>query len=149
MKLSKDLRLLSHGLHPGLLQHLGLVEALRMRAEEVCLEHGIQVAVDVEGELGDVPDDAALCLYRVAQEALQNVVKHSGARSARLSLGREARRMVMHVEDNGKGFNPGETRRSSGLGLHSLDERVKMAGGRFTVESSAGTGTTVRATIPV
>jgi len=149
MKLSKDLRLLSHGLHPGLLQHLGLVEALRMRAEEVCLEHGIQVAVDVEGELGDVPDDAALCLYRVAQEALQNVVKHSGARSARLSLGREARRMVMHVEDNGKGFSPGHARRSSGLGLHSLDERVKMAGGRFSVESSAGTGTTVRATIPV
>src|SRR4029453_15097918 len=81
-----DLRLLSHELHPALLEHLGLVDALRRRCEEVSEESGVTVALDVTSEFGQVPDEVALCLYRVAQEALRNVVTHAQARPARVEL---------------------------------------------------------------
>ena len=129
--LGNDLRLLSHELHPALLEHLGLVDALRRRCEEVSEESGVTVALDVTSELGQVPDDVALCLYRVAQEALRNVVNHAQAHSARVELSRQNGRVAMRITDDGQGFEPGTAVGQRGLGLISLDERVRMLAGTF------------------
>jgi two-component system sensor histidine kinase UhpB len=146
--LSKDLRLLSHELHPGLLQQLGLVEALRARCDELQAEAGLAVEFDVEPELGVVSDEISLCLYRVAQEALRNVVSHAQAQSARLSLVRHDGQLSLHVSDDGCGFSGGEVLPHRGLGLVSLEERVRMLDGTFTIDSSDRSGTTVSVTIP-
>ena len=146
--LGNDLRLLSHELHPALLEHLGLVDALRRRCEEVSAESGVTVALDVTSELGPVPDEVALCLYRVAQEALRNVVNHAQARSARVELSRQNGRVAMRITDDGRGFEPELAASRRGLGLISLDERVKMLEGTLAIESSPHSGTTVSAMVP-
>jgi signal transduction histidine kinase len=140
--------LLSHELHPALLEHLGLVDALRRRCEEVSAESGVTVALDVTSELGPVPDEVALCLYRVAQEALRNVVNHAQARSARVELSRQNGRVAMRITDDGRGFEPGMAASHRGLGLISLDERVKMLEGTLAIESSHHIGTTVSVMVP-
>jgi len=146
--LGNDLRSLSHELHPALLEHLGLVDALRRRCEEVSAESGVTVALDVTAELGPVPDEVALCLYRVAQEALRNVVNHAEARSARVELSRQNGRVAMRIIDDGRGFEPGMAASHRGLGLVSLDERVKMLEGTLAIESSPHIGTTVSVMVP-
>ena len=146
--LGNDLRSLSHELHPALLEHLGLVDALRRRCEEVSAESGVTVALDVTSELGPVPDEVALCLYRVAQEALRNVVNHAQARSARVELSRQNGRVAMRITDDGRGFEPGMAASHRGLGLISLDERVRMLAGTLAIESSPHIGTTVSVTVP-
>jgi len=146
--LGNDLRSLSHELHPALLEHLGLVDALRRRCEEVSAESGVTVALDVTSELGPVPDEVALCLYRVAQEALRNVVNHAQARSARVELSRQNGRVAMRITDDGRGFEPGMAASHRGLGLVSLDERVKMLQGTLAIESSPHIGTTVSVMVP-
>ena len=146
--LSQDLRLLSHELHPGLLEHLGLVDALKARCEEVRAESGINVGLDVAPGLGPMPDATALCLYRVAQEALHNVVKHAHATTARIRLARQNGHIAMSVTDDGRGFESGTAAGHRGLGLVSLDERVRMLDGVFAIETSSHAGTTVSVTIP-
>jgi PAS domain S-box-containing protein len=146
--LGNDLRLLSHELHPALLEHLGLVDALRRRCEEVSAESGVTVALDVTSELGQVPDEVALCLYRVAQEALRNVVNHAQARSARVELSRQNGRVAMRIADDGRGFEPGTAAGRRGLGLISLDERVRMLAGTLGIESAPHIGTIVSVTVP-
>ena len=130
--LSKDLRLLSHELHPGLLQQLGLVEALRARCDELRAESGLSVGLDVGPELGVVSDELSLCLYRVAQEALRNVVTHAQAQTVRLSLERHDGHVSLRVSDDGRGFSRGDGSSNPGLGLVSLEERVRMLDGTFT-----------------
>ena len=149
VRLSNDLRLLSHQLHPGVLTHLGLVEALRARCDEIRAESGIPVAVEASPELGAVSDDVSLCLYRVAQEALRNVVKHADARTANVSLARQNGHIVMHVSDDGRGFDANHGRGRLGVGLMSLEERVRMLQGTLAIDSSRATGTRVSVTIPV
>ena len=146
--LSKDLRLLSHELHPGLLQQLGLVEALRARCDELQAEAGLAVRFDVGPEIGVVSDEISLCLYRVAQEALRNVVTHAQAQAARLSLARHDGHLSLRVSDDGCGLGSGQISAHRGLGLVSLEERVRMLDGTFTVDSSERSGTTVSVTIP-
>ena len=146
--LGNDLRSLSHELHPALLEHLGLVDALRRRCEEVSAESSVTVALDVTSELGPLPDEVALCLYRVAQEALRNVVNHAQARSARVELSRQNGRVAMRITDDGRGFEPGMAASHRGLGLVSLDERVKMLEGTLAIESSPHIGTTVSVMVP-
>src|SRR5262245_9319001 len=147
--LSKDLRVLSHQLHPGLLEHLGLVKSLEVRCEEIRAQSGVHVRLDVGPDLGTVPPAAALCLYRVAQEALHNIVKHAHARSARVSLTRRDDHLAMNIEDDGHGFEAGTAAGHRGLGLMSLDERVRMLDGTFAVTTSRQAGTTVSVAIPV
>ena len=147
-RLSTDLRHLSHDLHPGALEHLGLLEALRGRWEEIRAETGVEVRLDVSEDWTEVPDVVGLCLYRVAQEALRNVTQHAQARSARVSLAREEGRVVMYVSDDGRGFEQ-TAARPSGLGLVSLGERVRMLGGALEVSTQQAAGTTLAVRLPV
>jgi signal transduction histidine kinase len=96
----------------------------------------------------DVPDDVARCLYRVAQEGLRNVVKHSHAMRAELSLARRGGEVVMGLRDNGRGFEPGAAAERRGLGLVSLGERVRLLGGRLEVQAAPNAGADVVVTLP-
>src|SRR5262249_10651442 len=107
MTLAKDLRHLSHELHPGVFEHVGFVEALRARCDEVTVESGVRVGLDAAEDWSGLGQETALCLYRIAQEALRNVVTHARASTAHVSLARHNGSIVMRVADDGQGFEMG------------------------------------------
>jgi signal transduction histidine kinase len=148
MGLSKDLRQLSHELHPGALEHVGLVEALRARCVQLSKEANISASVDVADGWSNAPADVSLCLYRVAQEALRNVAAHARARTARVSLARQNGQVLMQVADDGQGFELNPVAERRGLGLVSMSERVRMLGGTFEVQGGSGEGTIVMVAVP-
>ena len=96
-----------------------------------------------------VGEDVALCLYRVAQESLHNVVRHSGARSATLLLRGESEGLRLEVTDSGVGFDPEDVRHRRGLGIVSMRERLRAAGGVLWIRSTPGKGTVVDALVPL
>jgi signal transduction histidine kinase len=147
-QLSADLRHLSHELHPGALEHLGLLEALRERCDDFSQESGLFVQFDVAETWRDVSDALALCLYRVAQEALRNVATHAKAQSVTISLEQLNGHVMMHVTDDGCGFDPTTKSRGLGLGLVSLNERVHMLGGTLDVTAARGAGTRIAVKLP-
>jgi signal transduction histidine kinase/ABC-type uncharacterized transport system substrate-binding protein len=144
---SEAIRHLSHELHPGVLEHVGLVSALRGYCRGFEREHGLRVTFRTEGELGIVPGNVALCLYRVVQEGLGNVAKHAGAREAWVTVARTGPDVVLTIVDDGSGFDPTEARSHRGLGLLSLDERARLVGGRLSVEAQPLRGTELRITV--
>jgi len=148
-QLSGDLRHLSHELHPSALEHLGLLDALRERCDDFTQQNDVAVRLDVSEAWRDVSDALALCLYRVAQEALRNVATHAGARHVTVALDRVDGRLTMKVSDDGRGFDPEATTRRSGLGLVSLAERVRMLGGELAVTAAPGAGTRLAVSLPV
>ena len=145
--LAKDLRDLSHELHPGAIEHVGFLEALRGRCEEINRQPGPKVDVEVADGWPEVADDIELCLYRVAQEALRNITKHAQARTARISLACRNGQVVMRITDDGRGFQENGSSGHLGIGLLSMRERVRMLEGSFEVESSSG-GTVATVIIP-
>ena len=147
-QLSTDLRHLSHELHPSALQHLGLLDALRERCDDFSQQSGVAVRLDVSEAWRDVSDASALCLYRVAQEALRNVATHARAEHVTLSLDRLDGRVTMQVIDDGCGLDRNTPTRRSGLGLVSLAERVRMLGGEFAVSGGPGAGTRLVVSLP-
>jgi signal transduction histidine kinase len=149
--LGEGLRQLSHQLHPALLEHCGLVMALRALCSEFSTLSGVPVSFSSSPDeaFGDVSPDAALCLYRVAQEALQNVSKHAGMAQARLRLQKADNVVRLVISDTGAGFNAERVGNSSGLGLISMKERVRLLNGMLYIDSPADEGTTVVAQIPV
>ena len=148
-QLSADLRHLSHELHPGVLEHLGLLEALRERCEDFSHESGIPVRLDVCESFPDLSDSSALCLYRVAQEALRNVATHARAQHVTLTLDRAEDCLRMQVNDDGCGFDPKALAGRRGLGLVSLTERVRMLGGDVAVTAAPDAGTHLAVSLPM
>jgi signal transduction histidine kinase len=147
--LADDLRRLSHELHPGVLRHAGLAAALQARCAELARQHGLEVAFAAEGDLDGLPPEVALCLYRVAQEALHNVAHHAGARRVRVTLARAAGALELSVRDDGQGFDLAEARRAGGLGLISLDERVRLVRGSVRIDTRPQWGTELRVQVPL
>ena len=96
-----------------------------------------------------LPPEISLCLYRVLQEALQNVVKHGGSRRAHVSLNGQVNTINLTVKDSGAGFDPHEAMRGPGLGLTSMKERLKVVGGQLSIHSQRGRGTTIHAVAPL
>ena len=143
-----DIRELSHELHSGVLQHAGLVAALRSACQDAGRMHSLEV--DFRGsEVGAVPDDVSLCLYRVGQEALRNVVQHAGASRAVVDLERRPDGIELTIVDDGRGFDVAEARRRGGLGLISIEERVRMARGTVVVDTGPDRGTRLRVQVPL
>jgi signal transduction histidine kinase len=140
--ISSDVHRIAHELHPAVLDQLGLVPALRHFAEDLARSQGLRVDVAARDWPGDVPRDVELALYRVAQEALQNVAKHSGAGEARVALEAAPGEISIRVSDTGCGFETSSAR-GSRLGFASMTERLRQVGGRLVVESLPGKGTTV------
>ena len=96
-----------------------------------------------------MPEDAALCLYRVTQEALHNVVKHSGATAARVELAMEGSELRLAIVDDGVGFEPTTMRVNGSLGLVSMSERARFVHGRLSIESHPGNGTRIEVRVPI
>jgi two-component system sensor histidine kinase UhpB len=146
--IGRTLREISHQLHPAALEQVGLSAALRLQCEEVREATGMAVHMVNHGDTATVPPEAALCVYRVAQEALTNVIRHSGAQRVDLLLRRDDHRLVLEVTDDGCGVTPGPGVAAHGLGLRSAAERADAVGGALTLETSPGAGTTVRMIVP-
>jgi signal transduction histidine kinase len=145
----RDLRALMSRLRPPVLDQRGLEDAIRDRAEAIRHEFGIDCVVEANLERRLAPLLETV-LYRFSQEALTNVVKHAGARRARIGLFRDNGTVILEVDDDGSGFEParaaGEGREH--LGLLVMRERVEMAGGTWSIDSSPGRGTRIRAVLP-
>ena len=115
--LADVIRNLSHELHPGVLQHAGLVAALKGHCAEFGRQHAIEVTLSAADGLDGIPDDVALCLYRVAQEALRNIAAHADARKAQVTLRSTGEGLELVIADDGQGFDLAEARHLEGLGL--------------------------------
>jgi PAS domain S-box-containing protein len=146
--LSNDIRQLSHELHPAVLEHIGLQMALESYCVEFSGREGIPVALDIEEGIADIQPRTALCLYRIAQEALRNVAKHSGAASANVTLSTASGGIRLVISDQGVGYDYSQARAKGGLGLISMEERVRLLGGSFQVTTQPQKGTEVRVSIP-
>jgi signal transduction histidine kinase len=148
-RLANEIRRLSHQLHPAVLEHLGLVTALESYIGGFKDEE--QIDVNLKAELGEerVPFQASICIYRVAVEALRNVSRHSGATSAEISLKRVNGSLELKVSDSGKGFDVEKFRKEGGLGLVSIEERLRLLRGTCEIDSSPQKGTTLVARVPL
>ncbi|TDI48770.1 MAG: hypothetical protein E2P02_00075 [Acidobacteria bacterium] len=146
-RLSENVRQLSHRLHPSTIEHVGLVAGLRALCAEFDKEKGIAIELSVPERVRP-PAAVVLSLYRITQEALQNVRKHSGASSVRMSLTASRDVLELVVSDNGIGFDPANIGSGAGLGMVSMQERVRLLHGTFDVRSSPGAGTTVKVSLP-
>jgi signal transduction histidine kinase len=133
-------------LRPSMLDDLGLIPALEWQAREVSRRSGIKVKVTDENVPESLPDAVRTGIYRIVQEALHNIARHSGAKNANITVRHEQDSIILSVEDDGSGFDPKRTR---GLGLVGMEERVKQLGGRMDVQSSPGKGTRLRVTLPL
>jgi PAS domain S-box-containing protein len=148
-RLSVDVHRISHELHPARLTHLGLETALGAFCRELSAAHSLEIDFKAENLPRNLPDDVSLCLYRVTQESLQNIIKHSGAAAARVSVRLENGEIRLSVSDNGNGFNPGGTKAKEALGLISIDERVRAVKGEAKVISTEGAGTRIEVHVPL
>lgn len=140
----EDTRSLTFELSPPVLHQLGLGAAVEWLAEEMEEQHGLRVEVTSEGVTKPIHADLNDLLFKAVRELLLNVVKHSGARSARVGVHHEGGRLRLTVEDDGKGFDPGALPppdRKAGFGLFSIHERLTFAGGSFEITSKPGEGT--------
>ena len=147
--LAENIRRLSHELHPSVLEHAGLVAALASHCTELQRREAIDVAFSAEGDFTTVCADSALCLFRVAQEALRNVVTHAGARHAEVRLRQTVDFTELTISDDGRGFDIIRTAKSiQGLGLVSINERVRLAGGSVSFVTELNKGTRVRVEVP-
>jgi len=147
--LTAQIRQLSHQLHPGMLEHLGLVKALRSHVTELSNEEQIAVNFTADVRTDPVPPEISVCIYRVALEALRNVSAHSGANSAYVSLSETNGWLVLEVSDSGKGFDVDKLGHGTGLGLASSEERVKFLHGSLEIRSVAQYGTRLTARVPL
>jgi signal transduction histidine kinase len=129
-----------------MLDDLGLIPALEWQAREVARRSGMKVVVKAENVADTLPDEMRTCIYRVVQEALSNVSRHSSAKSAVVTVRQDQDSLVLSVEDDGSGFDPEKTR---GLGMLGMEERVRQLGGHLEVSSATGKGTVLRVTLPV
>jgi len=144
-QLTQDIRLLSHSLHSSKLQYLGLKAALKDLCGQIAKSHSMSVEFEADELTQTIPDEVALCLYRVAQEALNNAVKHSGARRVVLALSNGNARLGMRITDSGKGFDTSMA--VKGMGLASMCERLHLVNGTLLVSSKPGNGTELLAHI--
>lgn len=146
--LSSEVHRMAYELHPAKLDQLGLVSAARAFAREVSQQSGVPIAFEPGAIPRELPPELALGLYRILQEALQNTIRHSGAAEARVEFRAETERIHLSVSDTGRGFDVEQARREGGLGLSSMQERVRLLHGTLAVTSVPGRGTRIEVSVP-
>jgi signal transduction histidine kinase len=150
----REIRTLSYLLHPPMLEEAGLEDAIRLFVEGFTKRSAIQVELEVSPQLGRLDADAELTLFRVVQESLNNVRRHSGSPRAKIRVARNPQEITLEVSDAGRGISEkqsmqdGEIPFKLGVGIPSMQERVKLIGGQLTIDSSSS-GTIVRVTIRI
>jgi signal transduction histidine kinase len=145
-----EVRMIAHTVHPRVLDDLGLAAALQLLARESRDRAGIEVTYVGPSTASAVEPASSSSLYRVAQEAVGNAIRHAGARSVTIELELEGGEARLQVIDDGIGFVPDEVeRRRPGMGLFTMRERAALVGGRLTIRSNEGRGTRIVATVPL
>jgi len=148
IKVGMVLRHISHEMHPALLQEAGLPAALSAYCEEFTKVRGLLVSSVTDQSVEELSPGAALCLYRIAQEALGNAAKYSEAKKVEVRLTRSNGTVCLSVSDDGIGCAPDQLGKSGGLGVINMRERVLQLRGTFEFKSKQGRGTTVKAEVP-
>jgi len=146
--LAENVHAMSRRLHPAILDELGLEAALQEECRSFSADVGIPAQFESKGPTL-LPEDVSLCLYRVAQESLRNIAKHADATSVRVVLTGKKDGITLRIVDIGNGFDLNEIRGKGGLGLISMEERVRLVNGKFTIKSRPGKGTTVEVFVPL
>lgn len=146
--LAEALRKLAHRLHPTAIEQAGLSVALAQLAEEMERVSDVHVELHLPDAPLELSRDASLALYRIAQESLRNVARHSGAKRASLRLRRAGITAELEIRDSGAGFDPDAGVRS-GIGLVGIDERARLVGGDARIRSAPGSGTSVTVRVPL
>ena len=141
--IASDVHRLSHQLHSAKLEHLGLVPAIKGLCRELSDQYGAQINFVHRNIPNTITKESALCLFRVAQEALSNTMKHSGVRKGQLELFGDRGALHLCISDAGAGFDPESVSAKGHLGLISMQERVRAAGGMIAVESRPSKGTRI------
>jgi signal transduction histidine kinase len=148
-EIGADLHTLSHRLHSSTLERLGLVTGV----SALCKEFAVQQSMEVDFVTNDVPrsvdPNVALCLFRIVQEGLRNLKKHSGATKAQVRLSKFGAKLFVTVVDEGTGFDVRDLGIREGLGIRSMAERADLLGGRFEIHSKPGEGTRIEAWVPL
>jgi signal transduction histidine kinase len=144
-----DIQALSHELHSSKLEYLGITAAMK----SFCKEFAEQQEVEIDFQSHDLPNsldgNISLCLFRVLQEAVHNSAKHSGARHFEVRLWRASQAIHLTVGDSGVGFDGEASKQTAGIGLISMQERLKLLNGTFSIESQPNRGATIHARIPL
>lgn len=148
-KLSDDVRRIAHQLHPSSLDHLGLPIALRSYCRDFSFREGVRVRFTAVKAPKKVAADIASSLYRIVQEALRNVAKHAGKAEATITLTGGKDELRLRIRDNGGGFDPESVRGKGGLGLVSMEERVRLLNGSFRLRSLPHRGVTIEIAVPL
>jgi signal transduction histidine kinase len=149
VRISDDVHRLSRHLHPAMLDDLGLPAAVESECRASFERGGPIVSVKVDGSFRDVPKDIQLALYRMTQEALRNIQKHAGAEEAELRLMRGEETVELAIRDRGAGFDRSRADWKPGLGLASMEERVRLLGGQVWIDSRVGNGTSIHVKLPL
>ena len=148
-RITDDVQLLSHELHSSKLEYLGIVEATKV----LCKEFGERQKVEIDFQSHDVPTalptELSLSLFRVVQEALRNATKHSGVKRFEVRLWGSRGEIHISISDLGAGFNTETAMKSTGLGLTSMQERLRLVHGEISIKSQPGGGTTIHARVPL
>jgi signal transduction histidine kinase len=147
-ELGADMHSLSHQLHSSTLESLGLVAGVKVFCEEFAYTEHVQVDFVHENVPRSIPGDVALCLFRIVQEGLRNVKRHSGADKANIRIDWSGENLHLTVSDRGKGFASGTPPAGGGIGIWSMQERVRLIGGRFEIQSHPMQGTRIDAWLP-
>jgi signal transduction histidine kinase len=147
--LSDDVRRMAYDLHPSILEHLGLTATLQSHCREFAKREGIRVLFRRRRVPAAIPQETAVCLYRIAQESLRNVARHSGAERATVTLTGTVEGIRLSARDNGAGFDLQKAKRKGRLGMVSMEERARLANGTISVKSAPGEGTEVVFFVPL
>ena len=144
-----EVRRISNNLMPAALAEFGIAAALRLLSEEMGEKKDLEVYFKSKGEFTLLTSQAKTYLFRIAQEALNNVIKHANAKSIKLSLMQNDFKVVLKIEDDGCGFDPQNIQSISSNGLYNMRERVNLLQGSLEIFSLAGKGTQISVTIPI
>ena len=148
-EISTEIHGLSYRLHPFKLDHLGLAAALKSFCEELSASQGLKIEFCHQGFPATLPADVTLCVFRIAQESLRNVTKHSGAGEAQVVLEKTGAAVRLTVSDTGRGFDTESETMKRGLGFISMRERLRLVGGEITIHSQPGRGTRIDVLVPL
>lgn len=150
LKTSQETQRIAYQMHTAVLDDLGLMASLKDLCQQFS-EHHADIALDFEerGLRASIPGEVATCIYRVAEESLGNIAKHSRATTISVRLGFKTEAVVLTIQDNGIGFDSKLVKRHAGLGLISMKERAHLVNGRLTIASQPGHGTQIVLEIPV
>src|SRR5271170_5844035 len=151
-QLHREIRTTSYLLHPPLLDECGLASALKCYVEGLAERSHVTITLDVAADVGRLPSDIELAIFRLVQECLTNIHRHSGSKTALIRVARDGESIRTEVQDNGNGISPERLSeiqaRGSGVGIRGIRERIRQFHGEIRIESK-GTGTSVIVSIPI